>query len=149
MPIDLFTSFSERVIVRVDDVLANRECKWPISDDERRLLNLLRAHRGRDRAIPLGYACERLRLTPRVVKDLVQDLRLNFRVQVCASRDANAGGYYLATTLEEVTESTEQMWNQAITMFRVCAAMRGPQHDIAEMLGQLRIELEKETPCEA
>lgn len=148
MPVDLFTSFAERVMIRVVDVLANRECKWPISADERRLLELLKAHRGRDRAIALGYACERLKLTPRVVKDLVQDLRVNFHVQICASRDSNTGGYYLATCLEEVTESTEQMWHQAISMLRVCGAMRGTNYDLAEMLGQLRIELEKETASE-
>ena len=144
MPIDLFTTFADRVTDRVDEVLSNRDCKWPISEDQRDLLRLLKGYRGRDRAIALGYVCERLKLTPRIVKDLVQDLRVNFHVQICASRDANAGGYYLATCEAEILESISQMWHQAITMLRVCRAMRGPQHELAELLGQLRIDLERE-----
>jgi hypothetical protein len=143
--IDLFTTFADRVMLRVDEVLSNRECKWPPSEDQRRLLGMLKSNRGRENARPLGEICDRLRLTPRIVKDLVQDLRVNFFVQICASRDGSAGGYYLANNQQEVAESTRQMWNQAITMLRVCRAMRGPNHDLAEMLGQLRIELEMET----
>ncbi len=144
MSIDLFTTFSQRVLIRLEDVLANRECPWPIGEDERNLLNLLKAHRGRDRAIPLGYACERLKVTPRQIKELVQNLRLNYRVQICASRDGSTGGYFLATSAQEVAESTTQMWHQAVAMLRVVHALRGSEYEIAEMLGQLRIDLEKE-----
>lgn len=140
---NLFTTFADRVTDRVEEVLSNRECKWPPSEDQRRLLGMLKARRGKDRAVPIGEVCERLRLTPRQVKDLVQDLRLNFRVQIGASRDADAGGYYLGTTREEMVESSHQMFQQAVTMLRVVKVMRS-EHDAEELLGQIRLELQKE-----
>lgn len=140
---DLFTTFADRVNDRVDEVLSNRECKWPPSEDQRNLLGMLRAHRGREQAKPLGEICERMRLTPRQVKDLVQDLRLNFRVQIGASRDSAGGGYYLGTNRAEMEESSSQMFAQAITMLRVVHVMRA-EHDAEELLGQIRLALAEE-----
>ena len=87
----LFTTFAERAMQRLDEVVMNRDCPWPISVDQYELLKLLRTHQGAAKAIALGEVCERLKLTPRQVKDLVQDLRLNFRVQIGASRDSGGG----------------------------------------------------------
>jgi hypothetical protein len=143
-PIGLFTTFAERAMLRVDEVVMNRDCKWPISVAQYELLKQLRVHQGIARAMPLGELCERLKLTPRQVKDLVQDLRLNFGIQIGASRDSEAGGYYIAANLKEIEESIQQMWNQAITMLRVCKAMRGPQCTAQELAGQVRLHLEKE-----
>jgi len=140
MPIDLFTTFAERVMDRVEEVLSNRECKWPPSEDQRMLLGMLKAHRGVERAMPLGEICERMKLPPRVVKDLVQDLRLNYRVQVGASRDANGGGYFLGTNREEMVQASTQMLHQAVTMLRVVRVMRA-EHDSEDLLRQIRLAL--------
>jgi len=145
MAIDLFTTFADRVLDRVDEVLSNRECKWPPSEDQRNLLGMLKARRGRERAAPIGEICERLRITPRQVKDLVQDLRLNFRVQIGASRDASDGGYFLGNTREEMVVSSTQMLHQAITMLRVVHVMRA-EHDSEDLLRQVRLALTQEIP---
>jgi hypothetical protein len=139
---DLFTTFAERVMRRAEEVDANLHCKWPISEDQRTLLRLLKPRQGRDRAIALGDLCERMRVTPRIVKDLVQDLRLNFGVQIGASRDSQAGGYYLIATEAESVESTTQMLHQAITMLEVVRVMRG-HATVLEMLGQASLNLEE------
>ena len=143
MPHDLFTTFADRVMDRVDEVLSNRECKWPPSEDQRRLLGMLKARRGRENAVPIGEICERLRMTPRQVKDLVQDLRLNFRVQIGASRDASEGGYFLGTNREEMVASSNQMLHQAVTMLKVVHVMRA-EHDSEDLLRQVRLALEEE-----
>lgn len=143
MPNDLFTTFADRVMDRVDEVLSNRECKWPPSEDQRSLLGMLKAHRGVERAKPLGEICERMKLTPRVVKDLVQDLRLNFRVQIGASREANGGGYFLGTNRAEMEQASQQMFHQAITMLRVVKVMRA-EHNSEDMLHQVRLALAEE-----
>jgi hypothetical protein len=142
-PDGLFTTFADRVVRRVEEADANQNCKWPLSEDQRTLLRLLRPRLGRDKALPLGDLCERMKLTPRSVKDLVQDLRLNFGIQIGASRDSNAGGYYLISSEEESIESTTQLLHQAITMLEVVRVMRGHQN-ILELLGQLRLKYEKE-----
>jgi hypothetical protein len=143
MPENLFTTFADRVMDRVEEVLSNRECRWPPSHDQLMLLGMLKAHRGRDRAVPLSEVCGRLKLSPRIIKDLVQDLRLNFGVQIGASRDSAAGGYYLITTEAESIESTTQMLHQALTMLEVARVMRG-HRTIAEMFGQLTLNLDQD-----
>lgn len=140
----LFETFADRALERMDDVLSNRGCKWSASYDQKTFLGLLRAHQGRARVVSLGEIGERMRMSPREVKDMVQDLRLNFYVPICASRDGESGGYFLAATLAEIDDSNRPMLRQAITMLRVCKAMRGPDYTVAEVLGQLKLELEKE-----
>ncbi len=140
----LFETFADRARRRLEAVLCNEDCPWPITREQRQVLEWMSYHQGRERVMPLGEIAERLRTTPRTVKELVQDLRLHFSVPICASRDANAGGYFLAGTLSEVEESIAPMWNQAITMLRVCRAMRGSDHTVAELLGQVRMDLERE-----
>jgi hypothetical protein len=137
---DLFTTFADRVMDRVEEVLSNRECRWPPSEDQRRLLGMLKARRGRENAVSIGEVCERLRLTPRQVKELVQDLRLNFRVQIGASRDSAEGGYFLGTNREEMVASSAQMFHQAITMLKVVRVMRA-EHDNEELFFQIRLAL--------
>ncbi len=141
----LFTTFAERVLLRVDEVDANQNCKCPLSSDQRTLLRLLRPRQGRDKAISLGDLCDRMRVTPRAVKDLVQDLRLNFGIQIGASRDSNAGGYYLIANADEASESTNQMLHQALTMLKVVCVMRG-HRTVLEMLGQDNLNLNQESP---
>jgi hypothetical protein len=82
-----------------------------------------------------------MKLAPRAVKDLVQDLRQSFGVQIGASRDAEGGGYYLVATEEESDESTAQMFAQAITMLRVVAQMR--RGGRAALLQQIEMELKE------
>ena len=139
---DLFTTFAERVQRRADEVIDGRNCKWAATNQARALLRILRSHPA-GQAVPLTDLCLRLRLTPRELKSTVQDLRLNFIGQICASRDSDVGGYFLATTFDDVQAATLPMRRQAVSMLRVAKAMEGSHHDIEEMLGQIRLDLQK------
>jgi hypothetical protein len=137
----LFETFADRVLLRVDDVIAGRNIPWPTKEPQRRLLMLLRDHQGKRRAVALNAIAQRMNLQPRAVKDLVQDLRMSFGVQLGASRDAEGGGYYLVATEEESDESTAQMFAQAITMLRVVAQMR--RGGRSALLAQIEMELKE------
>jgi hypothetical protein len=138
---DLFTSFADRVLRRAEEVIDGRNCPWPPLPSERALLVTLRLHQGKAAALALGAIAERMHLTPRVVKDIVQDLRMRFGVQVGASRESDGGGYYLVATEEESEESIAQLEKQAITMLRVVRAMRRDRQSIDQMLHQLKLAL--------
>jgi biotin operon repressor len=139
----LFETFADKVLRRVDEVIEGRNCAWPTKEPQRRLLALLRGHQGKQRAVPLGLIGERMKLSPRAVKELVQDLRMSFGVQIGASRDADGGGYYLVATETESDESTAQLWSQAIAMLRVVAQMRRGRQQLAQMLSQIELELKE------
>ncbi|QHN04390.1 hypothetical protein FTO74_14235 [Granulicella sp. WH15] len=141
---DLFTTFADKVLRRVDEVIESRRCKWTPRHGHIRLLQLLRSHQGKSRAVSLESLARTMNFTPRELKDIVQDLRLNFGVQLGASRDSEAGGYYLVATEEESIESTAQMLHQATSMLRVVAAMRGGREVIDNLLHQLRLDLSQE-----
>lgn len=140
----LFYSFGDAVLQRVDDVIAGRNCAWPSKEPHRRLLTLLRTHQGKRRAVPLGLIGERMSLAPRAVKELVQDLRLSFEVQIGASRDKDGGGYYLVETEDESEESILPLLSQAISELRVVRAMRRGRQSTAELTRQIELELTKE-----
>ena len=143
-PGSLFETFAERVLRRADAVIAGRECSWPPTTQQVHFLQLLRGHQGKRRIVALGDFAERLHLTPRAVKELVQELRLNFGVQIGASREGESGGYYLISTYDESVESTEPMLRQAVTMLKVVNAMRGGRNHIDQMLTQIRLDLTQE-----
>ncbi len=140
----LFETFADKALRRVDDVLAGRECKWSPDLQATTLLRDLRAHQGASRAVPLTTLAETLHLGVRTIKDLVRDLRLNFGVLICSSREGDAGGYWIAATDIEVEEAMRPLFNQAISELRVVHAMRRGSRTIDETLSQIRLELEKD-----
>jgi hypothetical protein len=144
----LFETYADRVMRRVDEVIAGKACKWQPTLADTTLLTLLRNHQGKNRAVALGALCERMHVTPRTVKEIVQELRLNFGVQLGASRDGEAGGYYLIATAEESLDSTEPMLHQAVTMLKVVCAMRGGRSAIQQVLTQLSLDLNRDADQE-
>jgi len=142
----LFDTFADAVLRRVDDVIAGRNCDWPTKEPHRRLLALLRNHQGKHRAVSIGEIGEKMSLAPRAVKELVQDLRLSFGVQLGSSREADGGGYYLIATEAESEETCAPYFQQAITELRVVARMRRGRQSIAELTRQIELELDKEMP---
>jgi biotin operon repressor len=139
----LFESFSDRVLRRVDDVVAGRNCEWQPSAQQRQLLTLLRPHQGKRRAVPLDTVAERMKISRRAVRGLVQDLRTSFGVQLGASRDHDGGGYYLIATEEESRESCSLMLAQAISELRVYHRMLRGSQTIAQTLQQIELGLKE------
>ena len=141
------TMIAEQALRRVDDVLAGRDCAWPIAVGECKLLIVLKPHVGKAQALPLSELALRLETNPRSIKLWVNSLRVNFGVQIGASRDADAGGYYIISSAAEALESTQYLVNQATSMWRVVRVLRG-RHATAEIYGQVRIELDLDSPQE-
>jgi biotin operon repressor len=139
----MFDNFGDGVLRRAADVVAGRNCPWPTKETQRRFLHHLMSHQGKGRAVPATYIAARMSLTQRAVKELVQDLRLSFGVQIGASRDAEGGGYYLVATEAESEESCSQMWNQAISMLRTTLVMRRGRQTLAELTRQIELELKE------
>lgn len=140
----LFDTFADGVLRRVDDVIAGRNVAWETKEPHRRLLELLRGHQGRRRSVPLAALCARMYMQPRAVKELVQDLRASFGVLICASRDAEGGGYFLAETEAEAEESIGLLYSQALAMLRVVSQMRHGRQTTAELIHQIELDVTKE-----
>jgi len=139
----LFETFADRVRRRAEDVIAGRDCPWPTKEPQRRLLHLLLPHQGKGRAVPLTLIAARMAFPQRAVKELVQDLRVSFGVQIGASREAEGGGYYLVATEEESDESSALMFSQAMSMLRTYTAMRRGRQTIAQIAQQIELELKE------
>src|SRR5665213_3480890 len=91
-------SYAIPVLRRLDEVLAGTDIPWPLKPAERAMLTVLRPHIGIRDAISLRQLCELLATNEREVKKIVATLRANFRVLIGASRDGEAGGYYMIST---------------------------------------------------
>jgi hypothetical protein len=140
MSIDLFSDFGDRVQRRLDQVLRNEQCKWPATHDERELLHALSGKRGPRFAVERSYLVSRLKLNDRAIRDMVHNLRLNFGVQIGASR-VEGGGYYLMNDEADALAASEQMIRQGVATIRAGIAMRGGRHDEVELLGQISLAL--------
>jgi hypothetical protein len=114
---------------------------WPIADDERRLLEILRHHRGAARAIKGGELASRLKTSERNIKALVQNLAIPFAVPIGSSR-VPPFGYYLILTAEELYNTTNNYKSEMRMLGRRIRVLEGP-HAAAEYCGQLSLEMEK------
>ncbi len=140
---NLFASFDtpedrELLIDRqIMDVLTGRYTYAP-SENQRALLHLLRMRRGLSRAISIGEIGERLKLSPRTVKEEIADLTIRFRLPIGSSRDSSQPGYYLAITKSERLASATPHINQALKHLARANVLLD-QHEMAELMGQLNL----------
>jgi hypothetical protein len=129
---------------RLDQVLAGRQGKYPLPEEGKRLLGLLRWHKGAARAIPLREIRERLNGAPnepvqlmdRDIKFLAKVLTEDFGVPVGACRSSGHGGrgeaggihgYFLCVTPEDLELAARPYIHELISLARRIRALRGPQ----------------------
>ena len=137
----LFESQTDRSLARTREVAKHGFLPYAPSDVQRALLHKLEYHVGRDKAVSVGELAERLKLTPRAVKDAVRELRMQpFRVPIGSSRDQKDGGYFLCATVEERLETARQYSRQAISELKVWRDLLEP-HELAEEMGQMQLEV--------
>ena len=135
----LFETFKDKAMRRVEEILHAGDSRWPLDGAQELFLNLIKKHQGRGRSVPLSEIAGRMHCTPRTVKDIVREMRLNFGVLICSSRGDD--GYWLAANEEEVRESMRPYFAQAMSELRVFHAMNRNVQSIDEMLSQIRLEL--------
>jgi hypothetical protein len=138
------THFAIQVCNHADNVLAGRNCPWPLGPNERAVLQTVRGRVGKSNAISLTELGFLTQIDDRQVKAAVSDLRKNFKIQLGASR-GTPGGYYLIATAAEARESAHYIVQQATSMLAVARVLLGRQA-MADLYGQLEIKLELTDP---
>ncbi|HWR35988.1 MAG TPA: hypothetical protein VN622_08990 [Clostridia bacterium] len=126
----------------VDDVLCGRVTPgWPLPDPARELLRLLRHHRGVRYAKPLAAIAEKLGMQAREVKSTVKSLIEDFGIPIGASRQ-EPYGYFLCVTPEDYDAAERPLINEMLSIATRLRALGG-EHRLNEVMGQLKLELEK------
>jgi hypothetical protein len=112
-----------------------------MNSNEIAVLNILNQHRGKANAIPYhdlaGLVCLGQRALRRVVEGLIRE----HQVPVCTSYDRGDGGYYLPRTAREVREASHKLRKHGVAI--LCRASALEKISLAEMLGQLSLEIKK------
>lgn len=114
--------------------------KETLSDDERAVLQAIRFHRGRDKAITIREIQLATALNERQIKKAVRNLRMNFRVPIAASKHGLCGGYYLWMTAEDLAGWKAVMLDQLraeIALFRAVTS----EEAALEIVTALRVEV--------
>ena len=110
-----------------------------LSEDEKNVLRAIRYRRGLANTIAIAELQQITKLSARQIKEVVRNLRINFRVPVGSSKRANAGGYYLIITPEDRAAWVKDVLDQVRAELAVLRAAAGPQATL-ELLGQLHME---------
>lgn len=111
---------------RVAEVLAGRQGKYPLPPEAKRLLELLRWHRGAAHAIPLREVGEKLDLGDRELKEMAKVLTEDFAIPIGASRQ-QPYGYFLCVTAADLELAAQPYIHELISLARRIRALRGPQ----------------------
>ena len=132
---------------RVDQVLAGRQGKYPLPAEAKRLLALLKWHKGAARAIPLREIRERLNSKEgdytgdeRCIKEMAKVLTEDFGIPIGASRQ-QPYGYFLCVTPEDLDRAAEPYIHELISLARRIRALRGPQM-VEHAFEQARLHLD-------
>lgn len=121
---------------------------YPLSDEQRTILRALWHCKGRERALPLSDLRARLTVehkhtvSGRRIKNFIRALVVDFKIRVCASRQAPYG-YYLPTQHEEICDTSLIYEHEVEELTRRVVSLRGKTF-AAEMLEQLRKKVETE-----
>ncbi len=128
----------DKLEARLRAVLDKGEGTYPLPDDCRKLLRILRFKRGAHTAIRGHELAQRLKTNDREIKALVKQLTEDFGIPVGISR-AETPGYFLIESAEELQKTLAIYASQAKSMFRRCRALGGTEY-AEELLGQLRMD---------
>jgi hypothetical protein len=113
---------------------------FPLCLEQKAILRILNRHRGQERALPLEQLCVETDLPRRRVEGYIASLVSDFLVRIGASRGKNHG-YYLIRTAEELEKTSRIYENEIRSMARRVRVLKGKQF-VAELLGQMKLELE-------
>lgn len=127
---DLFDLPAIPVGLRLDD----------LSAPERRVLVILRDHRGKETVIDgeaLAVSAS-IEGSARSVRRVVGALRRKHGIAVCSSLKRGGSGYYLADSADELNEAAA--WLVRLGLKILSAAARMKRKTMAEFMGQLRLD---------
>lgn len=126
---------------RIDELLtANSLQPWPLTEDQRVLLRMLKWHKGEQRPIRIAVIQGKLSLTDREIKEAVRSL--DYGLPIVGLRRPPYG-YFVAITPEEVAEAVRPLRNEVLQIARRIRALRDSDY-LREMLGQIPFDLDKE-----
>lgn len=126
---------------RIHDVIMGKG-PWPLNERQARLLEILRWRQGRAHAIGIAELMPRLKCGAREIKEAVRELVVTFRLPIVASRDAEGGGYFFATTAEERMTGSSDYLKEAAKLIQRALIIRSDQ-DVKVLLGQIELELKE------
>lgn len=106
---------------------------------QRAVLQAVRYHRGRERAITIAEIRERTKLEIRAIKMAVRGLRINFRLPIGSSKSGGQGGYFVMVTPEDLQIWSHDVLDQIRAQAQVLKAVAGERMAL-EMLGQLSLQ---------
>jgi hypothetical protein len=139
--VSMFPDHAAEADRRIHEVLMGDK-PWPLPDEARAVLRILREHKGARNAISIAELTAKTKLDARQVKEQVRTLVVDFGVKICGSR-VQPYGYYIATSPEEIDAGIRTLHGEGVSLFRRIRALGGDQV-VKEILGQIPIDLEKE-----
>ncbi len=108
--------------------------------EERKVLEILDRHRGKDKAIRVPDLAEQIDMDGRTVRKVVKHL-VEFHHISIGSTPSGVAGYYMIRTADEAWEVFLSLRRRALSILRRATAFQ--KATLPELLGQLSLEVEK------
>ena len=144
------------VAARIAQVLAGKNCPWPIDWLQQEILKLLRERVGRSQALSISKIVSAVDYSEndpvphwneREVKAAVKSLVEDFGIPIGASRRPPYG-YFLIATREDLEHALSPLRGELRSLSRRYRALAGKKI-LAAVFGQIQLELDRDAPKEA
>jgi len=115
------------------------EERFPLDNDEVRVLGIVQTHRGKNAAIKGEEIARILGLDVRYVRDIIKRLVEDHHYRIGALPDC---GYFMIQTAREAIEVCENLKHRAMSILKRMSVLK--KVHLKELLGQLSLEIENE-----
>ena len=110
------------------------------ADPKERLVGgIIFGHRGRQDPVSIDLLCKATGWNAREIKGIVEQLVVTHRMKIGASRNQEAGGYFMVVDAEDAEAAARPYRKQIFAMLRRLRVLLGP-HQLRELYGQLAME---------
>ena len=147
----LFPESPELRISRIDGLMVHLLCGRPggplnltLEADDKAVLECLRFRRGIPNAMPIRDIQQRTKLDPRLIKQAVRNLRVNFHLPIGSWKHSERGGYFVIVDDEDLAAWVKDVLDQVRAEIGVLKAAAGHKVSL-ELLGQLQMEVREES----
>jgi hypothetical protein len=138
MTAQLSLDAAENLDAQIQETLMGRLGPYPLTDQQRGVLHMLRYRRGAGQARPLAELATELKMQPRTVKDAVKSLVEEFAIPIGAAR-TGCNGYFLCITPDDIEDAIRPLVHEIVSLARRVRVLGGAER-LAELFGQMQLQ---------
>ena len=105
----------------------------------KKIMSILEGRRGKGKAITQGALAVKADVSPRYVRQNIEELIVDHQIIICASYDGRRGGYFLPLNQDEIDEYESILKSHGIKILQRLSVLK--KKSLAETVAEFQTEI--------